>query len=174
MNQSERMRLLNPGPVTLTPRVRRALDGPDLCHREPEFAALQADVRARLAAVYPGTAGRYEAVMLTGSGTAAVEAMLASFVAPGAGALVLANGAYGERIAAILRLQGKAVEVVRSAWTEPMVIGKARRSKSGKSTWTFNHCACSPANRSGTRQALGAYGLQVVEPFLEAKVAQVV
>ena len=42
------MILLNPGPVNLSDRVRRALSGPDLCHREPEFAELKAGVRRRL------------------------------------------------------------------------------------------------------------------------------
>ena len=32
--------LLNPGPVTLSERVRNAMLGPDLCNREPEFADL--------------------------------------------------------------------------------------------------------------------------------------
>ena len=35
----QRMVLLNPGPVTLTKRVRAALTEGDWCHREPEFAA---------------------------------------------------------------------------------------------------------------------------------------
>jgi aspartate aminotransferase-like enzyme len=70
-----RTRLLNPGPVTLTERVRGALTREDLCHREVEFAALQLDVRGRLERIYDGVAGTYVAVMLTGSGTAAVEAM---------------------------------------------------------------------------------------------------
>ncbi|MEJ0008212.1 MAG: hypothetical protein WDM77_18085 [Steroidobacteraceae bacterium] len=35
------MILLNPGPVTLSERVRRSLLSPDLCHREPEFFDLQ-------------------------------------------------------------------------------------------------------------------------------------
>ena len=43
-----RMRLLNPGPVTLTERVRGALQRPDLCHREPEFYALAMGVRGRI------------------------------------------------------------------------------------------------------------------------------
>jgi len=29
------MILLNPGPVNVSPRVRAALTGPDVCHREP-------------------------------------------------------------------------------------------------------------------------------------------
>jgi 2-aminoethylphosphonate-pyruvate transaminase len=72
--------LLNPGPVNLSERVRQALLRPDLCHREPEYSRLQDDVRERLAAVYPADDDEYTAVLLTGSGTAAVEAMIASLV----------------------------------------------------------------------------------------------
>src|SRR5947209_15694271 len=107
MSVNGKVCLLNPGPVTLTDRVRQALLRPDLCHREPEFAALQEDVRARLARVYPEAADDYAAVLLTGSGTAAVEAMTGSLVPPEGKALVVANGIYGERIASILEVQGK-------------------------------------------------------------------
>jgi 2-aminoethylphosphonate-pyruvate transaminase len=126
MHPPERMRLLNPGPVTLSPRVRAAMQRPDLCHREPEYAALQNAVRARLAAVYAEAAAAYEAVLLTGSGTAAVEAMLASLVPDGGKALVVANGVYGERIATILAAHGKPHDVVRAAWTAPMDVAAAR------------------------------------------------
>jgi aspartate aminotransferase-like enzyme len=40
------MLLLNPGPVTLTERVRRSLLQADLCHRESEFYDLQDEARA--------------------------------------------------------------------------------------------------------------------------------
>ena len=115
-----RIRLLNPGPVTLSPRVRRALLGPDLCHREPEFAALQADVRDRLARVYPSVEATHAAVLFTGSGTAAVEAMVGSLVPRDGRALVVENGVYGERISSILRAQGKEHDAVRSPWTGPV------------------------------------------------------
>ncbi len=48
MSTERKICLLNPGPVTLTRRVRQALLRPDLCHREAEFAALQTEVRERL------------------------------------------------------------------------------------------------------------------------------
>ena len=46
------MILLNPGPVTLTSRVREAMLKPDLCHRETEFADLQRAIREKLLRVY--------------------------------------------------------------------------------------------------------------------------
>lgn len=120
--------LLNPGPVTLTRRVRQALLAPDLCHREPEFAALQEEVRTRLARVYPEAADDCTAVLLTGSGTAAVEAMTGSLVPPNGKALVAANGIYGERLASILHTQGKEHTIVRSEWTEPINLAEVERT----------------------------------------------
>ena len=61
MREAKKVCLLNPGPVTLTRRVRQALLRPDLCHREPEFTALQTDVRQGLVRVYPGLEDRYTA-----------------------------------------------------------------------------------------------------------------
>ncbi|NEP56474.1 MAG: 2-aminoethylphosphonate--pyruvate transaminase [Symploca sp. SIO2G7] len=112
--------LLNPGPVTLTERVRRALLREDLCHREPEFAQLTLDIKNRLVRVYPEAANSYEAVLLTGSGTCAVEAMLSSLVPQDGKALVVTNGVYGERMAAMVKTHGKSLEVVTSEWHEPM------------------------------------------------------
>ena len=109
-------RLLNPGPVTLTDRVRSALLREDMCHREPEFAALQLDVRARIERLYEDAAGKYAAILLTGSGTAAVEAMVGSLVPKTGKALVVANGVYGDRMAAMLTAQGKSFEVVAADW----------------------------------------------------------
>lgn len=114
------MILLNPGPVTLTPHVRQAMQGPDLCHREPEFAELCLRIIDRLGQVYP--AADYRPVLLSGSGSAAVEAMLASFAPRSGGTLVAANGVYGERMATMLNLQGKPVVSVAGTWTEAIDI----------------------------------------------------
>src|SRR5262249_58375155 len=104
-------KLLNPGPVTLSERVRSAMLGEDLCHREPEFAALQNEIRQRLGAVYPEAARNFTAVLLAGSGTAAVGALGGSLVPREGGALVGANGGFGERVAAVLRGQGEEAAV---------------------------------------------------------------
>lgn len=121
------MILLNPGPVTLTPRVRQALAGEDLCHREPEFAALTLEVLRALEAVYD-TGGEYAAVMLSGSGTCAVEAMLSTFASKSRTTLVVCNGVYGERMAAMLARQGKPVATVKLAWTDAIDTAQVERA----------------------------------------------
>lgn len=118
---SGRRRLLNPGPVTLSPRVRKALaDGPDLCHRESAFADLQRRLRRALVAVYPDAGTTYSATLFAGSGTAAVESMVTSLVPADGQAVIAVNGIYGERMAAIAARAGRAARVVRSDWTAPL------------------------------------------------------
>lgn len=115
----QRQILLNPGPVTLSARVRAALQRPDLCHREQEFANLCLEILAMLKQVYPA-AREFSPVLLTGSGTAAVEAMLQSFASTEKKTLVVANGVYGERMAAMLARQHKPFELIKGEWTEPL------------------------------------------------------
>ncbi|MGB7219231.1 MAG: aminotransferase class V-fold PLP-dependent enzyme [Vicinamibacterales bacterium] len=110
--------LLNPGPVNVSARVREALNGPDLCHREPEYFDLQDAIRARLLQVFDAPVDEYSSVLLTGSGTAMVEAMVSSGVSANGRLLVVQNGVYGERIAAMARLHGIAYDVLEYGWTE--------------------------------------------------------
>ena len=108
--------LLNPGPVTLSARVRQALLRPDLCHRETEFSALQTAIRAALLEVYDLDATAWAAVLLTGSGTAAVEAMLTSTVPRDGRLLVVENGVYGERMTLMAARAGIATARCATPW----------------------------------------------------------
>jgi 2-aminoethylphosphonate-pyruvate transaminase len=93
--------LLNPGPVTLSDRVRRSLLQPDLCHRESEFFDLQDEARELLLSAYSLDSSQWAAVLMTASGTAAVESMVAALLPENGRLLVVENGVYGERIALI-------------------------------------------------------------------------
>jgi 2-aminoethylphosphonate-pyruvate transaminase len=110
------MRLLNPGPVSLTERVRQSLLRPDLCHRESEFFDLQDEIRRRLLAVYELDPEQWSAVLLTGSGTAAVESMLTALVPDDGKVLIIENGVYGERMTQIAARYGVAHGIVRHDW----------------------------------------------------------
>ncbi len=111
--------LLNPGPVTLSDRVRQALTAEDECHREPQFARLTLEIRDRLLAVYPQSQAAYEAVLLSGSGTTAVESMLSSLLPATGKTLVIVNGHYGQRIVAILQAHSKPHVAVEHDWLAP-------------------------------------------------------
>ena len=112
------MILLNPGPVNVSERVRQALLRPDICHRESEFTELLHSIQAKLLKAFvPGAESEYVAVVVTGSGTAAVEAALMSSVPHGRRMLVLNNGVYGERISQIIGLHRLGVSELKYEWT---------------------------------------------------------
>lgn len=108
--------LLNPGPVNLSARVRQALLRPDLCHREAEFSQLQNRIRDQLLSVYGLDRDRWAAVLLTGSGTAAVEAMVATLIPQNGTLLVIENGVYGERLSKIALIHGIDTIILRNDW----------------------------------------------------------
>ena len=114
--------LLNPGPVNISVGVRQALTQPDLCHREPEFSHLQDTIRQKLLKVYSLSSETWAPVLLAGSGTAAVEAMLVSIVPQQGEVLVLENGVYGERMTRICEIHNISHRVITCEWGEPIDI----------------------------------------------------
>lgn len=112
------MILLNPGPVNVSERVRQALLRPDICHRESEFTDLLHRIQAKLLKAFvPGAESEYVAVVMTGSGTAAVEAALMSSLPHGRRMLILNNGVYGERMSQIIGLHRLGVNELKYEWT---------------------------------------------------------
>lgn len=118
MIPSGRTILLNPGPVNVSPRVAQALMRGDLCHREREFSVLQARVREDLCHAFAPSA-QYTAILLTGSGTAALEAAVASSLSPQRKMLVINNGVYGARIAQMASIHGFQLTELQYPWTSP-------------------------------------------------------
>ncbi len=136
------MLLLNPGPVSLSERVRRSLLQPDLCHRESEFYDLQDEARERLLAAYALDRAEWTAVLITASGTAAVESMIASLVPREGRLLNLENGVYGERIAQICKQYGIAHERLSVGWTLPLDLDAiAARLDGAPPSARFTHVA---------------------------------
>jgi 2-aminoethylphosphonate-pyruvate transaminase len=137
----------------MTPRVRAALGAEDVCHREPEFKELVGRIRSKVARVYEGD--RFVPVLLGGSGTAAVEAML-SVVPQASTSLVVANGVYGERMAAMLKAQGKRHEVVSAPWMSGMDLDAAAKAVASGS---FGHVlAVHHETTTGRLNDLGSLG----------------
>jgi 2-aminoethylphosphonate-pyruvate transaminase len=127
MLTSGRTMLLNPGPVNVSPRVAQALLRGDLCHREGEFSALQSRVRGLLCEAF-APQGDYTAVLLTGSGTAALEAAVASALDPQRKMLVINNGVYGARMAEMASIHGFEVVELTFPWTSPPDLGQIARA----------------------------------------------
>ncbi|MFX0542092.1 2-aminoethylphosphonate--pyruvate transaminase [Roseovarius sp. S4756] len=98
--------LLTPGPLTTSRAVKEAMLR-DWGSWDDDFRAMTRDMRSRLLAMLGKGAEEFDCVPMQGSGTFAVEAMLASFIPRDGKALVLANGAYGKRSAQTLEYLGR-------------------------------------------------------------------
>lgn len=119
--------LLTPGPANTTETVRRALVMPDVGHREPECFTMMRRCRERLVRL-AGVGADWTAVLVTGSGTTAVEAALCAAVPAGRSVLVVANGVYGERMAAMARAHGIPAEVLSGDIMTPVAPGDVDRA----------------------------------------------
>jgi 2-aminoethylphosphonate-pyruvate transaminase len=105
--------LFTPGPLTTSRMVKEAMLR-DLGSRDFEFIALVREIREALLRL--ADAGKtHEAVLMQGSGTFGVEAVVSSTTPPAGKWLVVANGAYGERIATMAARAGIAHAVLRCA-----------------------------------------------------------
>ncbi len=94
--------LLTPGPLTTSRNVKLAMLA-DWGSRDVEFRQLVADMCKRLLEL-ANCDSRYECVIMQGSGTFAIEAALGSLCPVfRQKTLVVANGAYGDRAAQILK-----------------------------------------------------------------------
>jgi len=91
--------LLTPGPLTTSLSVKQAMLH-DWGSRDREFIAINRRVRDRLVALAGGE-GSHVCVPLQGSGTFVVEAAVGTILPRDGKALILVNGAYGQRIARI-------------------------------------------------------------------------
>lgn len=87
-------RLFTPGPTSVPPQTLAALNEPVTHHRTPAFRETFAAVQKHLRELYQT---KNEIYVITGSGTAAFEAGLATVVAPGKKVLNISNGKFSER-----------------------------------------------------------------------------
>lgn len=89
--------LFTPGPLTTSPTVKQAMLR-DLGSRDAEFIEIVREVREELLDIAQLTGRGYEAVLVQGSGTYGLEAVMGSTVPREGKLLVLVNGAYGRRL----------------------------------------------------------------------------
>ena len=111
--------LLNPGPTNtrFMTKVRQWL-GSDVCHREQDFKNVLTSLQNSLLSCVNFTGDGRVAVM-AGSGTAAMEAMVASLVP--SGTVVINAGSYGLRATQIFETFGIEHEIVESSTIEDLV-----------------------------------------------------
>lgn len=99
--------LLTPGPLTTSRATKEAMLR-DWGSWDADFNRVTAEIRQQLLAMAGVTDDSYACVPLQGSGTFSVEAALATAIPRDGKALILMNGAYGQRAAKTLDYLGRA------------------------------------------------------------------
>jgi len=144
MNQDKK--LFTPGPLGCTATVKESMLR-DLGSRDRQFIDAVADIRQSLLDIAGVSGEQWAAVLLQGSGTYAVEAVLqTSSPRHGARVLVIANGAYGKRMVQICQVAGIDCDVIRSTEILPVDIEKVKAQLScgvKYSTVCVVHCETS-------------------------------
>ena len=107
--------LLIPGPTGLRPEVAEAMARPLINYRGPEMAALLGSITDGFSE-FLGTARR--PVLLTGSGTAAMEATVVNTLSPGDRVLGLGGGHFAGRYLGVARAFGLDAASLDTAWGE--------------------------------------------------------
>lgn len=164
--------LLNPGPVTLSPRVRRALSEKDFCHRERDFQIIVQKTIKSISKIYPSSKKNYVPILLGGSGTTSVEAMIVSLIPKNARVLVLCNGVYGDRMQDIAIRAGIDAHAIPFGWSEPWDLSKIESclSQAQNQKEKYTHILCvhheTTIGRLNDLETLGKLSLKYKTPLL--------
>jgi aspartate aminotransferase-like enzyme len=108
-------RLFTPGPTPLLPAAQFAMAAADIHHRTPEFRALFQKVLAQLK-VFVGT--KNDVLLLSSSGTGAMEASVSNLTSSGDKVLVLTAGKFGERWVGLAKAFGCEPDVLTAPYGE--------------------------------------------------------
>ena len=116
-------RLFTPGPTPLLPAAQFAMAAADIHHRTPEFRALFLKVLAQLK-VFVGT--QNDVLLISSSGTGAMEASVSNLTSPGDRVLVLSAGKFGERWADLTKAFGCQVDLVTAPYGQTFDIAAVK------------------------------------------------
>jgi 2-aminoethylphosphonate-pyruvate transaminase len=135
--------LFTPGPLTTSLGVKEAMLH-DAGSWHYEFNELVRDIRSKLLALAGLTpADGYEVVLMQGSGTFGVESVIGSVIPPQGRLLVIANGAYGERIAqmaACLKIQHHVLRFPEDTPADAAAIDRALADDASLTHVALVHC----------------------------------
>jgi len=118
-------RLYTPGPTPLLPAAQFAMAAADIHHRTPEFRALFQKVLAQLK-VFVGT--KNDVLLLSSSGTGAMEASISNLTSPGDRILVLTAGKFGERWRDLAKAFGCQVELVTAPYGQTFDLADIKKA----------------------------------------------
>jgi aspartate aminotransferase-like enzyme len=113
----DKLMLMIPGPTPVPEQVLLALAKHPIGHRSGDFSKIMAEVTANLKWLHQT---QNDVLMLTVSGTGAMEAGIINFLSPGDRVLVGCNGKFGDRWAQLSQAYGLDVIKVEAEWGQPL------------------------------------------------------
>jgi len=119
----KKVRLFTPGPTPLLPAAQFAMAAADVHHRTAEFRALYQRVLAQVKD-FVGT--KNDVIILSSSGTGAMEAAVSNLTSPGDRVLVLSAGKFGERWSSLGKAFGCQVETLSAPYGQTFSIEDVR------------------------------------------------
>lgn len=112
------MKLFTPGPVTVKKYVLETLSQPILFHRTKYFEDLYAACCKKLLKVF-GASNKYRCLIMTGSGTLALEAAITSCFKGSDTILIASNGHFAERLIEIVKIHNLNYVLYKVRWAQP-------------------------------------------------------
>src|SRR4029077_773899 len=122
--QPPRRYLFGPGPSMVHPRVYEALSKPIVGHLDPYFIQVMGEVQQLLKMAF-GT-GDGATLVISGTGSAGMEAAVANFVEPEMKFVVFANGYFSDRLTEMAKRHGANVVRFEKPWGETFTDDEAR------------------------------------------------
>lgn len=123
-SNSDKYFLFTPGPVNVEENVRMAIGKEGIGHREADFDILLQSIEKKLLQLFEiRNTSDYQPIVITGSGTAANEAMISSTVGD-KNILILSNGEFGERLFDLSKMHNKNTFLLQFNWAEKFDIKK--------------------------------------------------
>ena len=119
------IKLFTPGPLSMSPSVRASMNI-DIGTRTETIVDLTRDIRTSLENI-ADCGPKYTSILLQGSGTFAVEAMISSFIGLDDWVLVISNGVYANRISTICKIYNLNFLILESADTAPIDLEKVQK-----------------------------------------------
>jgi alanine-glyoxylate transaminase/serine-glyoxylate transaminase/serine-pyruvate transaminase len=116
--------LFGPGPTMVHSRVYEALSKPIVGHLDAYFIQVMSDVQELLKSAYGTEEGA--TLVISGTGSAGMEAAVANFLEPGWKFAVFANGYFSDRLTEMAKRQGADVVRFEKGWGEVYTDDEAR------------------------------------------------
>ena len=113
----DKLTLMIPGPTPVPESVLKAMGRHPIGHRSGEFQAVVQRTTEQLKWLHQTQS---DVLVITGSGTAAMEAGMINTLCRGDKVLCGDNGKFGERWVKVARAYGMEVEVIKAEWGQPL------------------------------------------------------